>query len=84
MFLREFGKSWNEFCECVWVSPLGRESRKRRERVEVTILDACWSMHGSMWCINEVAILKVNSSSPFCVVGPREGERKKENWALCA
>ena len=52
---------------CVWP----RARRKRRERVELTFLDACWSMHGDMWDISEVARIK---STPFFLdlgFGPR-------------
>ena len=43
---------------CVWP----RARRKRREKVELTFLDTCWSMHGDMWDISEVASVK---STPF-------------------
>ena len=48
---------------CVFGSSRPRIKKKKRERVEMTNLDACWSMHGGMGCINEVAISQVNSSS---------------------
>ena len=67
---------------CVFGSSRPRIKKKKRERVEMTILDACWSMHGGMGCINEVAISQVNSSSLEFGLGPRFGEEKKDFWAL--
>ena len=51
--------------------------KKRRERVELTILDACWSMHRDMWGISEVARLK---STPYFLdlgFGPRIWKEKE-------
>ena len=62
---------------CVFGSSRPRIKKKKRERVEMTNLDACWSMHGGMGCINEVAISQVNSSSLEFGLGPRFGEEKK-------
>ena len=63
-------KSDESVCVCVcWNRP--RIKKERRERVELTFLDACWSMHGSMVDINEVACIK---STPFFLglgFGPR-------------
>ena len=67
----------------VCVSPLGRELRiRRRERVELTILDACWSMHGDMWGISEVARLKSTLHFLDLGFGPRFWKEKGDYWAL--
>ena len=63
---------------CVWP----RARRKRRERVELTFLDACWSMHGDMWDISEVACIKSTPFSWACL-GPRFGKEEKIFGLYC-
>ena len=72
-------------CVCVFGDPWPRVEEGEEKGGEVTIIDACWSMHGYIVCNKEVAPPKVNpphfssfSLFYFCfLLGPGEREKRK-------